>query len=312
MTSDRIAAPGPGSWALLFFLALVWGSSFMAGKIALTAMPPLSLAASRIALAALVLLAVARLSGAGLPDWRAPKGPRIWAHALGMAVFTNALPFSLLAWGQLRVTSGFAGITMAVVPLVVLPMAHFLVPGERMGRWKFAGFLLGFAGVAVLIGDGALSSRGEPYETLARLACVGATVCYATGAIVTRLCPPTGIIGFSAAGLSLAALLSVPVALTVNGPPSWPGWSAAGAAAYLGLFPTALATLILVRIVNTAGPSFLSLVNYQVPLVAVLLGALVLHEPLPAEFLGALMLILAGLALSQLRRPAPPVPPGTP
>lgn len=302
---SHTAPPGPKHWAALVFLAVIWGASFMGGKIGLTGFGPITLAAIRIAIAALTLTLVATLTGRGLPRWSAPHGPRIWAHCAGMALFTNAVPFTLLAWSQLRVTSGFAGITMAVVPLLVLPLAHFLVPGETMGRWKVLGFAAGFIGVVILIGGGALGTSGGALEWLARLAAVGAASCYAIGSIITRLCPPTPTLGFAAGGLLIAAVAIVPVALAVEGWPSLPPAPAAWAVLYLGLFPTALATLILVWIINAAGPSFLSLVNYQVPVFAVIFGVVLLGESLPGQFLGALALILAGLAISQVRRPGP-------
>ena len=113
-----------------------------------------------------------------------------------MAVFSNALPFTLLAWGQRQVTSGFAGITMAVVPLLVLPLAHVFVPGERLTPRKAAGFAIGFAGVVVLIGTGGTEPGDAP--ALARLACVAASACYAIGAIVTRLAPSGSSLAFGA------------------------------------------------------------------------------------------------------------------
>lgn len=298
-------APHLKHWALLIVLAVIWGASFMGGKIGLTGFGPITLAAIRISLAAMILTTVATLSGRGLPRWSAPQGPRIWAHCAGMALFTNAVPFSLLAWGQLRVTSGFAGITMAVVPLLVLPLAHVLVPGEAMGRWKAMGFGVGFTGVVILVGGGAFGSTGGELEWLARLACVGAACCYAIGSIITRLCPPTPTLGYSAGGLLIAAVVILPVALLTEGWPGVPPAPAIWAVVYLGLFPTALATLILVWIINAAGPSFLSLVNYQVPVFAVIFGVVLLGEDLPGQFLGALALILAGLAISQVRRRAP-------
>lgn len=305
MSETKTLHATPRSWVMLICLAVIWGASFMGGKIALTGFAPLTVAALRISIGAAVLTAMAYLLSTGLPPLRQGRGPRIWLHALGMAVFTNAVPFSLLAWGQLRVTSGFAGITMAVVPLLVLPLAHVFVPGERMGRWKVAGFGIGFVGVVILVGGGALGSAGDPLEPLARVACVAAASCYAIGGIVTRLCPPTPTLGFSAAGLLIAAALIVPVALIVDGLPGPVGAPALWAVLYLGLFPTALATLVLVNIINTAGPSFLSLVNYQVPVFAVVFGVVLLGEPLPGQFLGALGLVLLGLLLSQIRRPAP-------
>jgi drug/metabolite transporter (DMT)-like permease len=297
-----MSAPRPTarSWFLLVLLGLIWGGAFLGVSLALTGFPPLTLAAIRIALAAGLLVGLAFLLGPGLPDTRTPRGRRIWLHCLGMALFTNAIPFSLLAWGQQHVTSGFAGITMAVVPLLVLPLAHAFVPGEALTRRKLAGFALGFTGTVLLIGPGALLSDPGA-EPLARLACIAASACYATGSIVTRRAPQGPFLSFAAGGLLLAAALILPVALVVDGLPGPVPTRALLGAVYLGVFPTALATILLVHVIQTAGPSFLSLVNYQVPVWAVLIGMVALGESLPPQFLGALALILTGLAVAEAR-----------
>ena len=124
----------------------------MGSKFALADYPPLWVAAFRIGIGAAALTTLTYCLGRRLPNWSNENGKRIWFHALGMAVFTNALPFTLLSWGQVYVTSSFAGITMAVVPLLVLPLAHFLAPGEEMGLRKVIGFAIGFGGTALLVG----------------------------------------------------------------------------------------------------------------------------------------------------------------
>ena len=295
-------AASPLAWILLFLLGLTWGGSFLGIAKALTGFGPLTIAASRIAIAAAILTAIALASGQGLPPRATARGRRIWLHCLGMGVFSNALPFALLSWGQERVSSGFAGITMAVVPLLVLPLAHVFVPGEQMTLRKAVGFVVGFAGVALLVGPGGEAGSGA--VGLARMACVAASCSYAVGAIITRLAPPGPTLSFGAAGLLIAAAISVPLALVFEGWPASPPLPALLGVLYLGIFPTALATIALVYVVQSAGPSFMSLVNYQVPVWAVILGLVVLDEELPPQFLGALALILAGLAVSQLRAPA--------
>ena len=298
MTPPR---PSPLAWALLLLLGLIWGGSFLGVALALEGFGPISVAAVRIVIAAGILVGVAVATGTGLPPTRTATGRRIWLHCFGMALLSNVLPFSLLAWGQQYVSSGFAGITMAVVPLLVLPLAHVFVPGERMSPRRVAGFLVGFAGTVLLVGPAGGEAAAEG-TLLARLACMAAPVCYAFGAIVTRRAPPAPHLAFGAASLAIAAAMILPVALAVEGwpravpPVAWAG------VVYLGVLPTALATFILVRLIQTAGPSFLSLVNYQVPIWAVLIGMAVLGEALPPQFVGALALILAGLAVSQTGR----------
>jgi drug/metabolite transporter (DMT)-like permease len=292
--------PSPASWLRLIGLGLIWGASFLSVEVALADFGPLTIAALRITLAAAMLLAVARLRGVRLPRLADPSGGRIWAAAFGIALASNAVPFSLLSWSQKSVASGFAGVSMAMVPLIILPLAHAFVPGEQMNLRRLAGFLIGTLGVVVLIGPGAFDSTGAEGEMLARLACVAAAGCYATGAILTRRCPEVGFLALSALVMLLAAAVLLPVALLAEGLPGRPGLLPLAAVLYLGLLPTGVAQLLLVRIVREAGPTFMSLVNYQVPLWSVLLGALVLAEPLPPSLFLALGLILAGLALSQL------------
>lgn len=291
------------NWAFLIFLGIIWGGSFMGAKLALTGFGPMTVAALRLVIATTILVSFAYIFRNGLPKWKTATDRRIWLHILGMGLFTNAIPFTLLNWGQLRVSSGFAGISMAVVPLLILPLAHFLIAGDRMNRRKVLGFIVGFAGVAILVGPAKfMGTSGDPLESIARLACIGAACCYAIGSIITRLCPPVGLLSFSAAGLLVGTVGMVPVALYFEGVPAMPNTQAALGILYLGLFPTALATIMLVYIINKAGPTFMSLVNYQVPIWAIVFGVIFLGEAMPASFVGALALILLGLSISQWKR----------
>jgi len=284
-------------WALLLMLGSFWGSSFMAVKIALEGFAPLQIAAIRITLAAVIVTAFAWATGRQMPGRDGSK--RIWLHILGFAIFTNALPFSLLAWAQQHVTTGFAGVSMAVVPLLVLPLAHLLVPAERMSLMRVVGFVTGFIGTLILIGPDAFVRAGGSFEGLARVACVCAALSYATGSIVTRLAPPSGMVSYSAATLVVASLIAAPLALWSEGWPHFSSLRADAAVLYLAVVPTGIATLVMVTIIRTAGSTFLSLVNYQVPLWSLAFAVTLLGETLPPSILGALALILGGLAISQ-------------
>ena len=295
--------PAPLDWVLLAFLGVIWGGAFLGVELALDSLDPIWVSTGRISLAAILLVLVAMLSGAGLPTIRSASGGRVWMHCIGMGIFTNAIPFSLLAWGQQHVTTSFAGITMAVVPLLVLPLCHFLVPGERLTLKRTIGFTIGFTGVVFLVGGEQLFSAGgagdgAPILT-AQMACVMASCCYAIGSIITRLCPPVNTISFAASGLLAASIILLPLSLITSGVPENVSKTSVSGLVFLGLFPTGLATILLTIIIKRAGPPFLSLVNYQVPVWAVIIGLTLLGEAIPGHFFISLAIILAGLSITQ-------------
>lgn len=291
------------SWIMIAILGVIWGSSFMAVTIAIKGFGPLTVAALRITIGAVVLFALTRGMGIKLPEFVGRSGRMVWLAALGFGFCSMALPFFLLSWGQHYVSSGFAGVTMAAVPLLVLPLAHFLVPGDHITVPKAIGFVIGFAGVVVLIGLSAFDNPGanSTLEPLARLACLGASVGYAFGGIITRLAPKVDPIAFATSATILGALMISPIALAVEGLPVMPETLPLIAVIFLGIVPTAMANLILVAVIRSAGPSFLSLVNYQVPIWSVIFGALFLAETLPPSTFYALALILGGVGLSQIK-----------
>jgi drug/metabolite transporter (DMT)-like permease len=216
-----------------------------------------------------------------------------------IGALSSAVPFMLLSWGQQYTTSGFAGVSMAAVALMVLPLAHFLVPGERMTLRRTAGFVIGFAGVVVLIGGQAFSSTGAVLEPYGRLACLGTAGCYALSSVWMRRLPAVDPIGLATVLLIIGAAMVIPAALIVEGPPPAVDGQTLAVLALLGLVPTAAANILRVVVIRSAGPTFMSLTNYVVPVCSVVLGALVLSEPLPPSLLWALALILAGVFLSQ-------------
>lgn len=287
------------NWLRIGALGIIWGASFMFVSVALTGVGPFFLAAVRIVLGAGFLLCLLRLKGRKLPPLGGVEGRKIWQFASVMALFSNVFPFILLSWAQQSVASGFAGVCMAAVPLLILPLAHFLVPGERMHLRRLVGFVLGTTGVVVLIGPDAFTSTGKDMESLARLACLGAAGGYAIGSIATRLSPEVDRLALSALVLTLAAVIILPLALIVEGLPSDLNINSLFALLYLGILPTGVAQILLVQVNREAGPSFFSLVNYMVPVWSVILGALVLSEALPPSLLAAMTLILVGVGMSQ-------------
>mgnify|MGYP005996202783 CR=1 FL=1 len=289
------------SWLMIALLALIWGGTFLVTEIALRGITPFWLAAARIVFATLVMVVVWGVRG--FPLFASPPATGDLVALVLIGALSGAVPFSLLAWGQQHVTSGFAGVSMAAIALIVLPLAHFFVPGERLNTRKVIGFLLGFAGVCLLIGSRAFESSGTALELPGRLACIAAAACYAVSSILMRRLPAVDTIGLAAILLVIGATLILPAAWAVEGPPPLPDRNTLFVLAFLGLVPTAAANLLRVTVVRSAGPVFMSLVNYQVPVWSVVLGALLLSEPLPPALIGAMALLLAGVALSQFGAP---------
>lgn len=298
-------AQGPVEWALLLTLVILWGSAFVLIRVSLDAFTPIAIAAGRLVVGAAVLLAIL-----GVLRKTPPGHAAAWRFFAWIGLIGNALPFYLIGWGQQGVPSGLAGILMAVMPLGVLVMAHFFVPGEQLTRRRVSGFALGFMGVVVLTGPEALRALGgDSGQLLSQLAVLAGALCYGIAAILARRGPSFDPIVSAACVLTLAALMTV-----VSGAATaLPGRGLAGfvhgeirlpaalALLCLGAMSTALATVVFFKLVRRAGPTFLSLINYLIPVWAVLLGAVALGERLPARAFAALALILGGILVARFR-----------
>ena len=282
-------------WLMLMTLVAMWGTSFLFNEIALRSFAPLTLVAVRITLSAVLLFGAMRVL-----RLKTPRGARTWLFFFLLALLGYCLPFFLVAWGQQSVDSGLAGILVGFMPLATLLLAHRFIEGERITRAKVAGFVIGFAGLAVLLGPEALKQwRGTGTELLGQLACVGGAMCYASNSIVTKRMPTTHALVAAAWTNTIAAVIMLGSAFVAGGPWSLPSDPATAAACiWLGVGPTAIATLVYFRLIARAGPTFMSLVNYMSPVVAVSVGAVVLDEPLRPAALLALVLILSGIALA--------------
>ncbi|MBM2576716.1 DMT family transporter [Jannaschia sp. Os4] len=297
-TDAPVARPTRANFSAVAALGLIWGGTFTVTELALVGYGPHTVAAARVALGAAALTALAVVLRRPLPAW----SPLTALFLALIGLTTAALPFTALAWGQTRTTAAFAGLAMAMLPLLLLPLAHVFVPGDRLTWRKAAGFGLGAVGALILIGPGALDPSGGNGEGWGQLACLAAVVCYAVGSILTRRCPPVDGVWLSALSLWAGAAALVPAMLWREGLPTAAAPSVLAAILFLGLVPTALAALLRISVIRSAGPSFMTLVNYQVPVWAMGTGALFLGEALPGRFFLALTLILGGLALGQGRQ----------
>ena len=295
-------------WLVLVALALIWGSAFFFIGVAVRHVQPLTYVCLRLTIAAAGMWLYVMVKGGniGLPR-------EVWGSMLVLALLNNAIPFALFGWGQTHIASGLASILNATTPIWGVVVAHFLTHDERMSPRKIAGVILGFGGVALMIGPSLLSNLGS--SALAQLACVTAALLYALAAVWARRFRRMGVspLSVTTGQLTAGALIMLPISLIVDRPwtHAFPPLSALAAITALALLCSAFAYVLYFRLIDHAGATNALLVTLLVPPVAILLGALFLNETLaPQDFFG-LGLIALGLAaidgrlLSLLRVPRP-------
>ena len=280
-------------WLIMVALGLIWGGAFFFIGVAVRHVQPLTYVWLRLTIGA-----------AGLWTYLMIRGVRIslprqaWGSILLLALLNNALPFALFGWGQTHIASGLASILNATTPIWGVVVAHFLTHDERMSPRKVAGVLLGFGGVATMIGPSLLSSLGA--SALAELACVAASLSYALAAVWARRFKRLGISPFSVTTgqLTAGALFMLPISMIVDRPwnHAFPPLSAWAAIAALALLCTAFGYVLYFRLIDHAGATNALLVTLLVPPIAILLGGLFLGETLAPQDFAGLALIALGLA----------------
>ena len=282
----------PRAWAELLLLATIWGGSFISNRLALNEVPVLTTVAFRVAGACILLWVYV-----GLRRLPVPRSFQIWLAFLAMGLLNNALPFTLITWGQLTIPSGLAAIVNASTAIFGVLVAALAFRDERLTARRLTGVLLGFAGVAVAIGLHALATLN--LTSLPQLALVAAAISYALAAAFARRVlgglPPQ----VAAAGmLTGSSLLMLPTALWIDGPPVLThGAQVWGALGYLAIISTAGAYLLYYRVLGMAGAGNLSLVTLLTAPVAIVMGALILNEALPLRAYAGFALIALGLLI---------------
>jgi len=280
-------------WAILLILAVLWGGSFFFIGIAIHSLAPMTLVLLRVSLASafLWIWRLIRRQPLGLSAGIAPA-------LLVLALLNNVLPFILFAWAQRTIPSGLASILNATTPIWGVLVAHSFTHDERMTLPKLAGVVLGFVGVAVMIGADLLGQIGT--HVLAQLACLVATLCYALAGVWGRRFRGMGVspVGVATGSLTAAALVLVPLVLLFEPPwqataPTPEAW-----AAIIGLafFCTALAYILYFRLLASAGATNSLLVTFLIPVTAILLGTFALGEQLAPRHFAGMALIGLGLA----------------
>jgi drug/metabolite transporter (DMT)-like permease len=284
---------GAVEWGLLLALSLVWGGAFFFSSIAVSELPPFTIVILRVGIAAMVLHLVVRMSGVRLPtEWH------VWRAFFVMGLLNNAIPFSLLVWGQTHISGGLASILNATTPMFTVLVAHAMTSDEKITPTRIVGVFAGLLGVAIMIGEDALQALSV--DILAQIACIAAPVSYALAGVYGRRFKELGVAPMATATgqVTASTFILLPLALIVDHPWALPMPSTNTILAIVGLatLSTALAYIIFFRILSTAGATNLSLATFMIPVSAIFLGGVFLGEVLETKHFVGMLMIGIGLA----------------
>ncbi len=272
-------------WLLFIALCVIWGLPYLLIRVAVRELPPPALIFLRTAPAALLLVPVALHRGELRPLLAR------WRWVAGYTVVEIALPWLLLAHAELRISSSLAGLVVGAVPLIAAVLYRALGAGEQFDARRIAGLLVGFAGVAALVG---IDVAGSDPLSVAEMLVVA--VCYASGPlIISRPLAGLPTLGVITASLALTAVAYAPAGLLTM--PASISAQTVGAVATLSILCTVLAFFLFFALIGEVGPSRSTVITYVNPLVAVLLGIVLLSEPLTLGIAVGMPLILLGSVL---------------
>ncbi len=285
--------PNAGDYGLLLLLSAIWGSSFAFIKVGVDEVPPITMTAIRLFLAAAFLLLVMVVTRRAFP-----KGRSIWWMLLASAVAGNALPFCLIAWGQQTIPPGATAILMGIMPLITMVVAHVFTDDEKLNSRKVMGMIIGVLGLAALVGKAAL--YGLTADLVAMLALLAAATSYGFNAVLIRRMKAPDKTAAVTMIILLSAIIVLPFAFLLEDPMAIEAGALAWSAVVtLGILHAAIATLIMFAIIGRAGASFFSQLNLLVPIAGVMWAALLFSEIPGPNALIALGLIILGILIAK-------------
>lgn len=287
--------------AAFLLLTVVWGTTWAVIRVGLAGIPPFTGVALRFAVAGLLLLAVApRL---GVRFGRSRRELLLW---VSNALLSFCVSYSVVYWSEQYIPSGLTAVLFATNPLFVAVVAHFLLPGERLGPAAALGLLLGFAGVALIFSDDLRLLGGERVREAALVMLLSPAASAVSSVLIKRWGGGIHPLSLAAVPMLLCALVIAPVALVAErGAPLVFDARSLGALLYLAVFGSALTFTVYYWLLARVTAGSASLISYLIPIVAVALGAALFDEPLRPRLVGGSALVLAGVvAVTRLRRRA--------
>ena len=276
------------NWGLLLLLSLLWGSSFFFYKLLVAVLPPVTVVLGRVGIAAIALNIWLVMGAARLPPGR-------WGRFLLLGFLNNVLPFVLIAWGETRITSGMASILNATTPIFMALVAHVGTHDEKLNWGKIVGIACGIAGTVVLVGPAAFHGVSAVWG---EIAVIVASASYGFGGVYSRRFKDLPPLTAATGQITGAAILLVPMSLVADQP--WtlpmPGWEVWASLLAIALVNTALAYVVYFKMLASAGVTYISLCTFLIPIIALLLGAVFLHEQVTTQAIAGMAIIGLGLA----------------
>ncbi len=292
---QSIRPPQAKDYVFLVTLSAIWASTFICIEIALQGFTPFAIAAWRIFIGFIALLPFVII------HWRKlPQGWRVWGLIALVGMLYNAIPFTLVSWGQQFIPSSTTAIVMACGPFIALVLSHLLTPDDKFTLGKMIGVVLGFSGVSLLIGFEAI--EGSAQAVVGQIAMVAAVVCYILSALLIRRITGLSPLLISAAVLGTTSIYMIPVMFLAGEQiPETVNLIPLIGLVVLGLIPTAAEYILRIQIVQQVGTTFLSQAGYMMPLFGLFWSWLFLNQ-IPGQVSWiALVLVLTGLAVSRGR-----------
>ena len=286
------------SYILLVSLATIWGVNFLFIKLAVAEVGPVTNVWGRLVMAALLLYILMRFSGNRLILTRTYIIFYIAIGSLG-----SAIPFFLISSAEQTIDAGLAGVLMSPMPLLTLALSAIILRNEKINFLKVLSFFIAAFGLVVLFGFENLSQLGgnNRAEFIAQLIVLLAAICYGVNSIVSKLVPKINFISLATGTTIASAILITPFAIIAE--PFWLedfGTQSIIAITFQGILGTALANLMFFKIIELKGPVFLSLINFQIPLIAYFSGVIFLGEVIKFNVLISLTMILCALYLNHI------------
>ena len=287
------------NFILLLILSSIWGSSFLAIKIAVKTINPISIASFRLIIGTIVLAFFFYFSNNKLNFSK-----KILFYIFLTALLGNLIPFILISWSEIYISSSLAGLLLSTAPLFALILSHFFTIDDKFNTTKLLGILIGLIGVILLIGYENILElfSGNIYMLLPKLAVIVAALGYVISSIIAYSLKELNPLNLTFITIFIASIISLPFMFYYESKFfSYPSTESIIAVIYLGIMPTAVAYLLRFYIISKAGPVFLSYVAYLIPIFSIFWGYTILNEKIILDYIFALFFILLGIYIGQIK-----------